>query len=77
MLPINLSQPTIPPSVEIRISSLLKPVKSRKSIADEYGIDVRTLRRWCHRHNLSLPAGSLSPKYQRIIYESFGPPPPI
>jgi len=61
-------------SMEEYILPLLKPVKTRKCIADEYEIDVRTLGRWFFKHDLSFPSGALTPRSQRIIYEAFGPP---
>ena len=51
------------------------PVKTREIISSEYGIDVRTLRRWLKRENLHPPQGPLNPKWQKIIYETFGDPP--
>jgi transposase-like protein len=55
--------------------ALILPVKTREIIAREYGIHVRTLRRWCKREGLEIPTSSLAPKHQRIIYETFGTPP--
>ncbi|MFN0216449.1 MAG: hypothetical protein ACKVT2_19490 [Saprospiraceae bacterium] len=55
--------------------SLILPVKTHEAISKEYTIDVRTLRRWCKREGLNLPSTSLSPKYQQLIYETFGTPP--
>ena len=55
--------------------SLIRPVKTRETIAREYDINARTLRRWCKREGLDIPSSSLSPKYQRLIYETFGTPP--
>ena len=46
--------------------------KTRKQIADEYGISPRTLRRWLKKYNISLPNRLLCPKEQQIIYQSFG-----
>ncbi|MDX1910283.1 MAG: hypothetical protein SFV22_02295 [Saprospiraceae bacterium] len=49
-------------------------VKTHTMIAQEYGVHPRTLRRWCAREGLDLPPTALSPKYQRLIYETFGLP---
>lgn len=54
---------------------LIRPVKTRQTIASEYEINVRTLRRWCQREGLDLPQSVLAPKHQRLIYEAFGMPP--
>lgn len=48
--------------------------KTRKQIADEYGISPRTLRRWLKKYNILLPKRLLCSKEQQIIYQSFGHP---
>lgn len=48
--------------------------KSRKQIADEYGISPRTLRRWLKKYDIVLPKRLLCSKEQQMIYESFGHP---
>ena len=53
----------------------LLPVKTREKMADEYRINVRTLRRWLRREKIDPPPGPLNPKWQKIIYEAFGMPP--
>jgi len=54
---------------------LILPVKTRETMASEYSINVRTLRRWLRRERIDPPSGPLNPKWQKIIYETFGPPP--
>jgi len=51
------------------------PVKTREVLANEYQIDVRTLRRWLRRENIDPPPGPLTPKWQTFIYAAFGHPP--
>ena len=46
--------------------------KTRKEIAEEYGISERTLRRWIKKIDLNISSGLLSPKEQNLIYEAFG-----
>jgi transposase-like protein len=48
--------------------------KTREAIAGEYGVCPRTFRRWLKRANVKLPSGNLTPKYQDLIYETFGFP---
>ena len=48
--------------------------KSRKIVADEYGISVRTLYRWLKKANINIPPGIVKPFNLNIIYETFGPP---
>ena len=62
-------------SQKIFYESLLRPVKTRSSIADEYNVDVRTLKRWLLIHGIEIPKGAIPPRYQSIIYEALGPPP--
>lgn len=54
---------------------LIKPTKTRKEIASEYGICTHTLKRWIKRANLQIPSGDLPPKMQHLIYAAFGEPP--
>jgi hypothetical protein len=51
------------------------PVKTRKQISLEYGIGEKTLARKLKYHNIHLPPGVLTPKYQNLIYEALGEPP--
>jgi hypothetical protein len=52
-------------------------LKTRLQIANEYGVHVRTLSRWILKHDLIIPEGLLTPRYQKIIYEKIGYPPYI
>lgn len=49
--------------------------KTRKQIASEYGVDIRTLRRWLKEQQISFPNRMLTPKDQKLIYRVFGWPP--
>ena len=49
-------------------------VKTHQQIAEEYGISVRTLRRWIRKAELNIPSGLINPYYQLMIYQTFGPP---
>lgn len=48
--------------------------KTRQQIAEEYGINPRTFRRWLKKHNIILPNRLISPKDQETIYQTFGNP---
>ena len=48
--------------------------KTRQELALEYGIDVKTLKRWFTRRNVDVPSGKIDPNHLRIIYEAFGVP---
>ena len=52
----------------------MKKAKSREQIANEYGICVRTLRRWIQKKKLTIKNGLISPKEQELIYKTFGNP---
>lgn len=56
-------------------NGFILPVKTHEAIARDYDINVRTLRRLCKREGLDLPSRPLSPRYQQLIYETFGIPP--
>ena len=49
--------------------------KTRQQIADEFGINRKTLERMLKRADMILPSGNVSPKSQQVIYEYFGMPP--
>ena len=49
-------------------------VKTRQNIADEYGINPRTLKRWLKKEKIEIPPGLITPVYQEIIYRKFGKP---
>jgi DNA invertase Pin-like site-specific DNA recombinase len=48
--------------------------KTRQQIADEFGIDRKTLYRWLKRNKISVETGLLTPFEQAQIYHSFGKP---
>ena len=48
--------------------------KSRKQLADEYGVSPRTLHRWFKSKNLTLPPSLLLPKDLELIYNILGNP---
>ena len=48
--------------------------KSRKEIANEYGVDRKTLYRWIKKANIELPKRYLSPKEQEFLYNKLGYP---
>jgi hypothetical protein len=49
-------------------------VKTRKEVAQEYGITVNTLKSRLKQLNIKLPPGLLFPKTLAIIYRSLGVP---
>jgi hypothetical protein len=49
--------------------------KTRKMMADEYGIDRKTLRLKLEKAGIFLLTGNISPADQKRIYEYFGKPP--
>ncbi len=51
------------------------PVKTRKQICAEYGIGDKAFARKLKYHNIELPPGVITPKYQKLIYEALGEPP--
>ncbi len=51
--------------------------KTRQQIAEEYGINRKTLERRLKQASIILPSGNLSPKNQQVIYEYFGVPPSL
>ena len=50
------------------------PPKTRKELADEYGIDVKTFKAWLVREGLDIPPGLICPKHLALIREKFGNP---
>lgn len=49
--------------------------KTRKEIAADYGIDVKTLNRWCIKGGIALEKRDrITPKLAEQIYEKFGRP---
>ena len=57
-------------SMEMKLSK----TKTRRQIAQEYGITPRTLRRWLKSHQIELPRRLIAPQDQLLIYENFGYP---
>jgi hypothetical protein len=55
----------------------MKVIKSREQIAKEYSINVRTLYRWISKKFPDLLHVTLTPRYQKMIYEEFGYPPNV
>lgn len=49
--------------------------KTKAQISNEYDINSKTLRRRLVRAGIELPPGNITPKYQKLIYETFGHPP--
>lgn len=56
------------------MKDLYTRTKTRRQLADEYGITPRTLRRWLKKYDIALPNRFLCPKEIEIIYEKFGNP---
>lgn len=48
--------------------------KTRQQMADEFGIDRKTLYRWFKRNKISVDSGLLTPSEQARIYRTFGQP---
>ena len=48
--------------------------KSRKQLAEEYGVSTRTLRRWFKNKELIIPPSLLLPKDLELIYKVLGNP---
>jgi transcriptional regulator with XRE-family HTH domain len=51
----------------ITISSA--PLKSRKEIAEELGVSVKTLNKYLKEADVSLPKGLIRPAFQALIYQ--------
>jgi len=49
-------------------------VKTRQEIAQEYGISRKTFYNWLKREGISLQNRLVSPKEQKVIYETLGNP---
>jgi len=58
----------------IRKNNTHFPPKSRLQIAEEYGIDYKTLVRRLKKHNVILPSGLVYPREQKDIYLILGYP---
>jgi len=48
--------------------------KTRKELANEYGVTRRTLFRWLLNSNIKIPPGLIKPRELDIIYKKFGTP---
>lgn len=46
-------------------------VKTRQQIADEFGIDRKTLYRWLKRRKIDIEVGLLTPSDQAKIYNTW------
>jgi DNA invertase Pin-like site-specific DNA recombinase len=51
------------------------PPKTRKQIAEEYGISRKTLYRWLNKAGIVLAPGLVKHEDLKRIYEVLGPPP--
>jgi hypothetical protein len=52
--------------------------KSRQQIAEEYQWrSVQTFRTKLRQNGIKLPSGSISPKWQKVIYDILGYPPGV
>ncbi len=49
-------------------------VKTRQQIADEHGINRKTLYRWLKNVGITLDKGLITPKEQELIFKTFGHP---
>ena len=52
----------------------VKYSKTKKQIADEYGICTKTLCKWIKSEQLEIKRGLIKPKDQDLIYKKFGIP---
>jgi len=52
----------------------VKYAKTKKQIADEYGICTKTLCKWIKSEQLEIKRGLIKPKDQDLIYKKFGIP---
>ena len=48
--------------------------KTRKELANEYGVDAKTLKTWLKREGLDIPPGLICPKHLALIREKLGNP---
>jgi hypothetical protein len=54
----------------------ITPCKTRQEMQDEYDMPYPVFTRKLKFHKIELPPGCITPKYQIMIYEAFGVPPP-
>ncbi len=52
----------------------MESIKTRPEIAKEYGVTPRTLQRWIKKVLPVLLHVTLTPSFQKMIYEKFGYP---
>jgi DNA invertase Pin-like site-specific DNA recombinase len=55
-------------------TTLILKAKTRKEVAIEYGIEVRTLYRWLKKEDIILSKGLIKPINLKKIYKTFGEP---
>ena len=53
----------------------IQPTKTRKEMANEYGMGLKAFARRLHFYNIELPPGLITPKHQLLIYSALGTPP--
>ena len=51
-----------------------RQAKTREQVAEEYGISVKTLKKWIKDSGVELPTGVISPAWIERIYQLFGHP---
>jgi hypothetical protein len=56
------------------METVILKAKSRAEVANEYGINVRTLFRWIKKSNTMIPNGLIKPYHLQLIYNAFGIP---
>ena len=59
-------------------SYLLPSCKTRQQMAEEFGWrSVKTFKTKIEKSEINLPSGSITLKWQKLIYEEFGYPPSV
>jgi hypothetical protein len=56
------------------VTTDFRNAKTKKQIANEYGICTKTLNKWLMNEKIVLQRGLINPKSQERIYERFGIP---
>lgn len=51
--------------------------KSLSALADEYGVDLKTFKKYLGNYNICLPDGAVFAPYQRWVYDWMGYPPSV
>ena len=54
----------------------ITPCKTRQEMQDEYDMTYPVFMRKLKFYEIVLPPGCITPKYQIMIYDAFGVPPP-